>query len=38
MTIPIVDTDVIVRLVTGDDPVKQQAARSFFNQLEDDQI
>jgi len=30
MPIPFVDTDVIVRLITGDDPIKQQAARALF--------
>jgi predicted nucleic acid-binding protein len=34
MTIPFVDTDVVIRLITGDDPVKQQAARALFNQVE----
>ncbi len=29
-----VDTDVIIRLLTGDDPVKQQAARVLFEQVE----
>ena len=31
---PCVDTDIIIRLVTGDDPVKQVAAQSFFEQVE----
>lgn len=34
MTIPFVDTDVVIRLITGDDPVKQQAARALFKQVE----
>ncbi|HYI14057.1 MAG TPA: PIN domain-containing protein [Thermomicrobiales bacterium] len=38
MTIPFVDTDVIVRLVTGDDPAKQQAARALFKQVEAGQL
>ena len=38
MTIPFVDTDVIVRLITGDDPAKQQAARALFKQVEGGQI
>jgi predicted nucleic acid-binding protein len=31
---PFVDADVIVRLITGDDPVKQAAARTFFDRVE----
>ena len=31
---PFVDTDVILRLLTGDDPTKQQAARVLFEQVE----
>lgn len=34
MAYPYVDTDVIIRLLTGDDPVKQQAARALFEQVE----
>ena len=30
MSDPHVDTDTIIRLLTGDDPVKQQAARRLF--------
>lgn len=30
MSIPFIDTDPIVRLVTGDDPVKQAAAHRLF--------
>ena len=30
-----VDTDVIVRLVTGDDPVKQAAAETLLQQVEE---
>lgn len=29
-----VDTDVIIRLLTGDDPLKQQAARQLFERVE----
>jgi len=38
MPIPFVDTDVIVRLITGDDPIKQQAPRALFKLAEDGQI
>lgn len=38
MTRPVVDTDVIIRLVSGDDPVKQQAARAMFNRVEAGQL
>lgn len=31
---PYVDTDVIIRLLTNDDPIKQQAARALFEQVE----
>lgn len=34
MAIPFVDTDVIIRLLTGDDPVKQAQAASLFEQVE----
>lgn len=34
MTIPFVDTDVIIRLVTGDDPEKQERASRLFQQVE----
>lgn len=34
MSDPFVDTDVLIRLLTGDDVVKQQAARSLFVQVE----
>ena len=34
MTAPYVDTDVIIRLVTGDDPAKQAAARALFHAVE----
>jgi predicted nucleic acid-binding protein len=29
-----VDADVIIRLLTGDDPIKQEAAKSLFEQVE----
>ena len=29
-----IDTDVIIRLLTGDDPAKQAAARTLFEQVE----
>jgi predicted nucleic acid-binding protein len=31
---PFVDTDVLIRLLTGDDPAKQGAARTLFEQVE----
>ncbi len=34
MTTPFVDTDVIIRLLTGDDPAKQAAAKALFEQVE----
>lgn len=34
MTIPYLDTDVIVRLLTGDDPEKRVAATALFQQIE----
>lgn len=34
MTNAFVDTDVVVRLLTGDDPVKQQAAEKLFSAVE----
>jgi predicted nucleic acid-binding protein len=34
MTLPYVDTDVIIRLLTGDDPVKQAAASMLFERVE----
>jgi len=34
MTTPGIDTDIIIRLLTGDDPVKQVAARRLFDQIE----
>lgn len=34
MSLPFVDTDVIIRLLTGDDPTKQAAAKALFEQVE----
>ena len=34
MSDPHVDTDTLIRLLTGDDPVKQQAARGLFLQVQ----
>ncbi|MHB8645362.1 MAG: PIN domain-containing protein [Thermomicrobiales bacterium] len=34
MTLPYIDTDVIIRLLTGDDPTKQAAASALFEQVE----
>lgn len=34
MTYPYIDTDVIIRLLTGDDPQKQTAAKALFEQVE----
>lgn len=31
---PLIDTDIIVRLLTGDDVEKQQRARALFKQIE----
>lgn len=38
MSDPYVDTDVIIRLLTGDDPHKQQAARALFESVEAGQL
>ncbi len=38
MSAPHVDTDVIVRLVTGDDPAKQAAAAQLFQDVEDGKL
>jgi predicted nucleic acid-binding protein len=35
VTTPHIDTDVIIRLVTGDDPVKQAQAAQLFQDVED---
>jgi predicted nucleic acid-binding protein len=35
MTVPMIDTDVILRLLTGDDPQKQSAAAALFKQVRD---
>jgi predicted nucleic acid-binding protein len=34
MTQPFIDTDVIIRFLTGDDPERQAAATSLFEQVE----
>lgn len=34
MTQPFIDTDVIIRFLTGDDPKKQTAAAALFEQVE----
>jgi predicted nucleic acid-binding protein len=34
MALPFVDTDVIIRLLTGDDPTKQAQAAALFEQVE----
>ncbi len=34
MAIPFVDTDVLIRLLTGDDPAKQAQAAALFEQVE----
>jgi len=38
MTEPHIDTDVLIRLLTGDDPVKQAQAKALFQQVEAGQI
>ena len=35
---PFIDTDVIIRLLTGDDPEKQAKAATLFEQVEQRQI
>jgi uncharacterized protein len=32
--VPAIDTSVIIRLVTGDDPIKQEKARTLFKRIE----
>lgn len=34
MNVPFVDTDVLIRLLTGDDPAKQAAAKALFERVE----
>ena len=34
MTMPFLDTNIIIRLFTGDDPVKQEASARLFEQIE----
>jgi predicted nucleic acid-binding protein len=38
MALPFVDTDVIIRLLTGDDPAKQEKAAALFEQVEQGQL
>jgi predicted nucleic acid-binding protein len=38
MTEPAIDTSVIIRLVSGDDPAKQAAAVQFFEAVEQGQL
>ena len=38
MSDPYVDTDVIIRLVTGDDPAKQAQAAELFQDVEDGKL
>lgn len=38
MTKAFVDTDVVIRLLTGDDPHKQQAARALFERVEQGEL
>jgi predicted nucleic acid-binding protein len=38
MRIAYLDTNIIIRLVTGDDPAKQAASQRLFEQLEDGAI
>lgn len=35
MSLPFIDTDVIIRLLTGDDPDKQDKAARLFKQVEE---
>ena len=34
MSLPFIDTDIIIRLLTGDDPIKQDKAARLFKQVE----
>ncbi len=38
MSVPFVDTDMIIRLLTGDDPEKQAAAAALFHKVQDGQL
>lgn len=38
MSAPYVDTDVLIRLLTGDDPAKQAAARTLFTAVEEGRL
>lgn len=35
---PYVDTDIIIRLITGDDPKKQEAAAKLFEKVENGEL
>lgn len=35
---PYVDTDVIIRLITGDDPKKQEASAKLFQKVENNEL
>lgn len=35
---PVIDTDVIIRLMTGDDPGKQEASRRLFKRIESGEL
>lgn len=35
---PYVDTDIIIRLITGDDPKKQEASAKLFEKVENGQL
>jgi len=38
VTDPFIDTDVLIRLLTGDDPVKQEAAAALFRLVATDDV
>lgn len=38
MSVPYIDTDPIVRLLTGDDPAKQEAVYQLFKQVRDGEL
>ena len=38
MNEPFVDTDVLIRLLTGNDPTKQERARALFEQVQAGQV
>ena len=35
MALPFIDTDVLIRFLTGDDPIKQDKAARLFNRIEE---